>query len=423
MVYPAKPIYRQAVCIAAIVVALGSDPRGADSLAVERLQAWIAAVKTHTPGETDEPLRSIAVWSQKDIDGIWRYLQAVIDFSVLKKRPSVPTNGMEGDLKRVRELAKSLGPDFPKRAALLHTDIVMLAGWDPARVAGAPPSPFRQSRGDPTSTMRVLGPDGRFEGYQQANPHWNISRRALGAIPADEDVRRWYHTVASYFAKAYAYADLNEQLDAALRAAPDDPHLLFDGGCHQEGLASAAVQDFVRRTPLPAGQHYLGVTSPPGHWHSAETYFRRALSVQPGYLEVRVRLGRVLSLQGKHAEAITEFDRVDQESSSPSLKYLANLFRGDAERSLDHADRARTNYQAAVALYDRSQAARIALGHLLREAGDRDGALRAIEPALAAPAPRAADDDPFWDYLRCDGPYLDQLYGEMIAPFLKEKAQ
>ena len=396
---------------------------GADSFAIERLQVWIAAVEAHTPGETDEPLQSIAVWSQDDIDGMWRYLQAVIDFSVLKKRLSVPTNGMEGDLRKIRELAKSLDHDFPKRAALLHTDIVMLKGWDPARVAGAAPSAFRRGRGDNTSSMRVLGPDGRFEGYQAANPHWSIARRALGAIPADEDARRWYHTVASYFARAYAYADFNDQLNAALKAAPDDPRLLFDAGCHQEGLASAAVQDFVRRTPLPSGQHYLGVTSSPGHWHSAETFFRKALALQPDYLEVRVRLGRVLSLQGKQAEAVTELDRVDTESTSPSLKYFANLFRGDAERALDHADRARKSYESAVALYDRSQAARIALGHLLRESGDRAGALAAIEPALAEPAPRAPADDPFWDYLRCDGPYLDQLYGEMVAPFLTKEGQ
>jgi tetratricopeptide (TPR) repeat protein len=391
------------------------------------LRMWVSAVQSHTPGEKDEAARLIAGWSSDDAEWVERYIQTLIEFMVDEKRvaPSQPLQRMNADLKEIREIARyARSPvsvsDFPKRAALLHSDIVMFVGWVAARFTPLPGG-SRPARADSgTAQVRVLGPDGRFDGYQVANPHWDIARAALRPLPPDDGIRLWYHVVASYFAGSYAIADFASHLEYGLRSMPDDPWLLFDSGCLQETLAAPMTQDFVSQTTLAVGFRFEGMSAPVVHFQRAESLLRRALASRPVFPEAQLRLGRVLGRLNRHADAIAELDRVDRDTSSPSHKYFVNLFRGDSERALARRDRARVNYETAVALYPQSQAARVALSHLLRETGGREEALAALEPAIAATGPRTPQEDPWWDYYRCDGPYIEQLFDQLVEPYLKK---
>ena len=414
-----------------VLIAIGfSESASADVRAMDLLRTWVTAVLQHTPGEEDEAARSIAAWSREDLERAERYIQTLIEFSLSDSKPRLTKSVKEmlPDLQAIRALAKTVrlqsSSEFPKRAALLHTDIVMLLGWTENRLSDRTVIAMRTNRTTSSRpNIRVLAPDGRLAGYQLANPHWDVARSALGAIPLDDDVKRWLHMVAAYFEWNQAYADLAAHMQFATAMAPEDPWVLFDSACHQEVLASPAVQDFVHQATLPAGMMFQGMTTPGGHWQRAENLFRHALAVNPDFPEAQLRLGRVLDLRERHAEAIVELDRVDAQAVSPSVKYFANLFRGNAQHALGKNDLARANYEMAVALYPRAQAARMALGHLLRESGDRNAAQTVLEPTLSAPAPRSKEDDPWWDYHRCEGPFVEQLFGDVVAPFVKEKGQ
>ena len=66
------------------------------------------------------------------------------------------------------------------------------------------------------------------------------------------------------------------------------------------------------------------------------------------------------------------------------------------------------------------QAARLALGFVLRSLGDRAAARAAIDPALNT-SPRNPADDPWWDYYDGDAGQLERLLEELRAPFSRPR--
>jgi tetratricopeptide (TPR) repeat protein len=262
--------------------------------------------------------------------------------------------------------------------------------------------------------------DGQQLGVDSRANQWRFSRRLLDLVTPhpsrDSDVRDWYRaSCAALLARLHLHGD---HFDKALRLFPNDPLVLLFAGSFHEALSSASVQGFVRSTVRARGVDF-GVGSTRTELDRAEPLYRRALKIDPDAAETLVRLGRVLSLQERHAEALGELRRVDA-SASPMLQYYRALFAGEAAEALGRLDEARAAYEHAAELYPRAQAPPLALSQLSMRAGDSTRAANAIKNLLAAPSEPELEDDPFWSYYNAAGRdaniLLAQAYQALLGP-------
>ena len=252
------------------------------------------------------------------------------------------------------------------------------------------------------------------------NLHWDFAMDLLEALPAtpkrDPMVAQWYRAIGAHMVSQRQFAEAVQHFDRARRLNLDDANVLFGEACLQETLGAPRIQDYVRVTTLPNGLFFTDVTSAATHWRRAETLLRRALTIDPGLADARLRLGRVLIVQERHEEGLQALQRAISESRDRLLTFYAHLFSGDAELSLGRPDDARISYERAIALYPDSQAAQIGLASALRTAGDAD-ALAAVLPTLTRDEARDGDD-PWWDYYFGDAVNVDALLEQLRAPYL-----
>jgi len=405
-----------------------------DPVASRLLSEWVAAVRAHTPGVMDEAVVSIAAWDREELLIARPLIRSLVDSmgARWRSRPLRWRSLSQGEAAAVARLGsfsttEASANDFFKRAALLHTDVVLLAQLFPASVP--PPKPRSEQtfieREEATGLVIARGPDGRFAGFERGNLNWEYARDLLDAVtPApegDATVALWYRTITATFAAAYSFGEATIHVEYARRLLPNDPGVLFGDAAIQETLASPRIQDYVRVTRLPNGQGFLFVTSEREHLEQAETLFRRAVQGDPTLAEARVRLARVLSQRGKHDEALSVLKQVPSHRDGV-LTYYAHLIRGDAERALKRYEAAQASYRQALELFPTAQSARLALGHLARLRSDREGAINLLQPTLTAPA-RREDDDPWWEYHRGDGRNAETLFRQLRAPFLTAAPQ
>jgi VWFA-related protein len=133
----------------------------------------------------------------------------------------------------------------------------------------------------------------------------------------------------------------------------------------------------------------------------AENAFRRALKLDPGLSEARLRLGRLYHVLNRKKDATAEFERLldaGDAAVDPFSRHLAPLFLGQIHEE-------NGNLPGAVAAYARSAAAdplgataRLALGHALVASGRTDEAWAAMRAAFGeGPGPHLPQRDP-WTY-------------------------
>ena len=135
-----------------------------------------------------------------------------------------------------------------------------------------------------------------------------------------------------------------------------------------------------------------------------------------------MRLGRVLALLGRHADAAAELRRASEALTETQLRYYVSLFLGAEEEALGNREAARTAYEQANTLAPVAQSPLLALSQLARRSGDRAAALRAMDRmfALEIDDPH---DDPWWWYYVDQGRDADDLLDSMRRPFLAERLQ
>ncbi len=150
-----------------------------------------------------------------------------------------------------------------------------------------------------------------------------------------------------------------------------DPGVLYGEACLQETLGAPRIQNYVRVTTLPNGLFIQGVSSPQTHYRRAESLLRKALAADPELVEASLRLGRVLTQLQRHDEALPHLRKAIASATDPASPTYAHLFMGDATQALGQLDEARRQYENAIAIFPDSQAARLALGFVLRSLGDR----------------------------------------------------
>ena len=98
----------------------------------------------------------------------------------------------------------------------------------------------------------------------------------------------------------------------------------------------------------------------------------------------------------------------DREGVPRAHAYLGRLLLGRLHLAAGEAAEAEARFRDAVALEPHGQAARVALGRLLEEEGDRRGAAAVLEPVLRGDGGMAID------------PWVDYLLGLGNGPELRE---
>jgi len=153
----------------------------------------------------------------------------------------------------------------------------------------------------------------------------------------------------------------------------------------------------------------------------AEKYYRESLERDPSRAEARIRLGRVLNRRGRHQDAIVELRRATTATKNRLLLYYGNLFLGDAADALGLAEEARTAYRRAGELFELAQSPQLALSSMAARAGDRSGALAAIEEVLSRDQPVTADD-PWWGYYTAQTRDLEGVWTALRVAVTAERA-
>ena len=409
----------------ALVLILPSSA-AADERTILLLRGWIDAVDTHAAGRTDPALAVVTAWTYDHLELLRPYVEALVlapperNSDRLKRR-----RRLGPDERAILEMTESLQRRgdfdlFRKRAAMLHTDAAMLGS--PAEVIT--PGSSLTSRRENERRLIVKSFDGQVKHFELQNPHWELAMDVLDSLPAkpsrDPLVGAWYRAIGAYFARERRFAEAMVHFDRARGLVPDHPGVLYGAACLQETLGAPRIQDYVRVTTLPNGLFIRGVSSPQTHYRRAESLLRKALAADPELVEASLRLGRILTRLQRNEEALPHLRKAIATATDAATTYYAHLFMGDAAQSLGQLDEARRHYEQAIAIFPRSQAARLALGFVLRALGDRPAAWAAIDPALET-APRSADDDPWWEYYDGDAGQVEHLLEELRAPFAKPR--
>jgi tetratricopeptide (TPR) repeat protein len=433
---------RKAMAGTALVTVLALAPGGtvaaADRLtpaAVEELQQWIAAVSAHVPGRADEWVSATARLSYRRRETLSPAMTLFLAFFEQQKlQQIVKTKG--DDEARVVDLARKIGQSpgmsaFLKRAVILHSDAAMLTD----RLGGIadstvpPPRHTTAHEADRRTAGRVLPPvepvsplltnstfvdvkDGEVIGESPASWNWPFARSLLDVLTSptvDPFVPVWYHAIAAYMLGNGLYAEATPQLERALAALPGDPLILFDRACYAEvfglPMQQVVMQDqkaWASRVTIPREDETDA---------EAEKYFRRALAADPGFVEARVRLARLLDVRGEHEAALTEIDRALSGAPGGLVAFYGRLFAGRAAQSLGRIDEARRHFTAASAMFPDAQSALLAQSQAALAAGDVPAALEPLR--ILGARPGSIPVDPWWHYHLGAGRDVDDLLRAM----------
>ena len=199
-----------------------------------------------------------------------------------------------------------------------------------------------------------------------------------------------------------------EHLHRAAAMLPDDARILFDRACHAEilGLPRTQVLLSDRTSSIPDEDHTND---------EAERLFRSALRADPSYVEARVRLGRLLAVRKRHAEAASELATALAAKPTGAVLFYAHLFAGRSAQALGKIADASGHYKAASRLFPGAQSAQLALSQAAVLQSDVPAALESIQRLDKSWTAR----DPWWRYHLASGRDVDVLVREMWKEVLK----
>ena len=436
---------------------------------LERLEQWLTTLFHHNPGSVDDGITAIGTWSNTDLQNL--YVDATAIVRVIRS-PGLASEGsslivsvdaeregraprpirynsqqvvrlkqiacaisglaeavpcrwaqtaIAGDavLSSLSAAANAVGRDMNanllvRRGALAHTDIAMLGLAAPAA------RDFTTGR----QSVRMLFADGRQTALMEADLHWEFARSLMDLVagpgtmkpaPAgDAMVRRWYVATVAWM-QLSGHHD-NVHVSRGREIFPDDPDLATLDGAQHETYASPAVQTAVRSAFLPTGVK-LAVESERAELRDAEKCLRRATELKPDLAEAQIRLGRVLHIIGRDAEAVEHITRGIESTEELLLQYFGSLFLGAVEAQLGHTEAAKAAYERAAAIYPNAQSPLLGLSELARRAGHREEALGQMEKVYSLQTKPRPDDDPWWRYNYSQGRNADSLIEAIQKPF------
>jgi predicted Zn-dependent protease len=245
--------------------------------------------------------------------------------------------------------------------------------------------------------------------------------RATPSTPAFEGFTRRFYLVAGVMLHGMAdVAGAYEMLAEGRRQTEEDAELLLALGAVSETIAALRKYDLPKEPRRQRGsrdepQFVIegelgeGGRLPMTGLADAQALYAKALKQDPGLLEARLRLGRVLLLRGRPREALPELERVGRESSRPAQCYMARMFEGRTRERLGDPRGAAAAFAAAVERVPRGQSALVALGRALDRLGEGTRAQEAFDRALQAEVQR----DPWLDYIKGQPDRIDALLEEL----------
>jgi tetratricopeptide (TPR) repeat protein len=387
---------------------------------VERLREWLTAIERHEPGELDEPALAISFWSRFELNAAMADLRALLDRAsgvvsrIQRTGGETVINTGSGPLTLADardllgltddEIRRRDPTRIVKRGAVLHIDVAVFTSF--GLVAD-------HSRG----YQKLLVNDGQRVGSDTSSYHWEFGRALLDSVKpdpgGDEMVRLWYAASAAFMVSRADLAELQRHVGRARRLLPTDAAAQFFSGVLHENFASPQIQSAILGTKTEIG-------SVESESKEAEKLFRQAVTLEPAFVEARLRLGRTLGVVGRHAEAAVELQRAIAATDDRLLQYYGNMCLGREEQALGRREEARAAFERAASLYPRAQSSYLALSQLARRYGDKAGARGALRPVLDLPARGSEREDPWWDYYISAGRHADALLTELRRPFLAD---
>lgn len=378
---------------------LGPSEASAAKLGPEHvvaLERWLSAIERHTPGRTDEALEGVAALTYEERHELNDALEMF--FNALAGKAPATSNAAEERIARFGvDTARTEGVNpFLERAAVLHGDAVIFS-------ANLPAAPFDARDTGSGDGQLVSASDGEYQGLVRPSWHSKFARDLLDRVQprpsADPFVGRWYHAMAAYLMAFGRYGEAAPPLRRAAELLPDDPAILFDRACLAEAMGLPRSQQVLMdpraqetndanvQGPLPGRtgplQSQRTVRSNPSSETSAnaeaERLFRRVLTIDPARADARLRLGRLLIIRRRYAEADAELTRALATSRDRRTSYLAHLFAGRASARLGRFEAAATHIDAALALFPDAQSALLARSQLALQRADVTGALSPVD--------------------------------------------
>jgi len=330
-------------------------------------------------------------------------------------RPAITDDRVLASLaSRATAIRDDLNANFiVRRGGLLHSDVAMFGLAVPHEMGL---SPSQQS-------VRMSISDGHQAGLISADLHWEVARQLIDLVAApgtmkpapggDAMVRRWYVATSTWLQHDGHYDNIH--IARGREIFPDDPDLLLLAGALHESYASPAIQTAVRSAVLPTGIK-LGVESERTEIKDAERFLRRATELKSDFAEAQIRLGHVLALMGRDAEAAEHLRTGLAATDEKLLQYYGSLFLGAVEERLAHDDASKAAYERAAVLFPDAQSPLLGLSEVARHQGHRDEAQRQIEKVYAL-GRGSRDDEPWWTYTYAQGRHADELLEQVQQPF------
>lgn len=356
---------------------------------VDALYRWANAVNRHVPGSPDAAVQFVAAMTyggRVELNTSFSYF-----IRVLNQEPLKPRNDLEDRLTAFARTVDSRpgAATFLKRAAILHADAVVFGERFPAPYENAPMA--SSSRSPLLSNERMtVARDGEVVGSAQVNWHLPFARSLLDVLLKQgehhEFASSWYHAVAAYLFARGLNADATGHLRQAARVLPDDALVLFDRATYAEAFGLAIYQA-VDDGRIPSEGRTNG---------EAERLYRRALEVDPAYVEARVRLARLLDHRGRHDEAAAEIATALEGRPYGVTAFYAYIVAGRIAASRGRHEDALRSYRLASALYDHAQSALLGASHAALMMSDVPQAMTPL--AMLGGGIGRGKEDPWLDY-------------------------
>ena len=281
------------------------------------------------------------------------------------------------------------------------------------RLTGTDAEPALNERLFRTAAMLHLDVAGRLRSrglHRDAEEQVELAIRWVNLNARDPEPlgsfrRRWFLGAALLAFEHGGWQDGVTFTDLACELLPDDVALLTAAAWFNEGLALAPVD----ATELERGGLRRLQERKRGRLLAAARRAGAALRVAPAASEAALRLARVRMLLGQ-GESVRErlTGLADREGVPRAHAYLGRLLLARLDLEAGEQAEAEARFRDAIALYPHGQAARVALGRLLEQQGDRRGAAAVLEPVLRGDAGVAID------------PWVDYLLGLGNGPALRE---
>jgi hypothetical protein len=447
---------------AAPAILRADGPTRVTGATVEAIQAWVLAVRTHTPGRADAPVETVAAMSYAAREELNLGMEFFLNVLTGHKYDTKGDAAMMTIAAIAHEASNPDANAFLKQAAVLHSDVAAYTDLFPIRAAGKtpPPSPrsdeiqvgvaagsvlAREKHVPPLLTRNrlVLNQDGQILGEAVSSWSWPFARHLLDLVnvPAfralrperpdratDPFVGAWYHATTAYMLASGLYGDATPHLAHAAEILPDDARLVFDRGCYAELLGLPMHQALVPEREIAARKADPWRTSTwktPGSGlalqipHAgktnaeAERLFRRALGIDPSLVEARVRLARLLESRNRPNDAAAELKTALAQAPPGVVAFYARMFAGRVAQTSGQTADAAHHYREALALFPDAQSALLATSQLALLGSDAAGALAPVERLGQRTAQFTAD--PWWQYHLGAGRDADALLRALWA--------